>query len=231
MISVLNVEKGERVVGMIQMTGTELMRISDMNAMEVQVDVNESDVLKVALKDKAEIEVDAYVGRKFEGRVTKIANSASNAGLGTSLTSDQVTNFIVTISIDPGSYKDLINKVNKYPFRPGMSASVDIFTEMAEEVLTVPIQAVTTRQDEDDKDDEALREMVFIYSDADTVRIVEVSSGIQDDDYIHILSGLNENDKIVVGPYSAVSRKLEEGDEVFEKEDEEKDKKKKWGKS
>ena len=229
-ISMLNVEQGERVVGMIQMAGTELMRISNMNAMEVQVDVNESDVLKVALNDKAEIEVDAYIGRKFEGRVTKIANSASNSGMSGSLTSDQVTNFVVTISIDQNSYKNLVSKTNKYPFRPGMSASVDIFTEMVEEALTVPIQAVTTRQDEDDKDSDELVEMVFIYSEADTVRIVEVSSGIQDDDYIHILSGLNENDQIVIGPYSAVSRKLEEGDEVYEKKEEDNKKKKKWGK-
>ncbi len=231
-ISVLNVEKGERVVGMIQMAGTELMRISNMNAMEVQVDVNESDVLKVALNDKTEIEVDAYIGRKFKGKVTKIANSASNSGMNTSLTSDQVTNFIVTISIDADSYKDLISKTNKYPFRPGMSASVDIFTEEAGDVLTVPIQAVTTREDEEGKDNnDETKEMVFIYSEADTVRAVEVTSGIQDDDYIQVLSGLSDGEKIIVGPYSAVSRKLEEGDEVYEKKEEDKKKKKKWGRS
>jgi len=227
-VSLLNVEQGERVVGMIQMAGTELMRISNLNAMEVQVDVNESDVLKVTIGDKADIEVDAYIGKKFEGVVNKIANSASNMGTGTSLTSDQVTNFIVTIRVDPNSYKDLISANNKYPFRPGMSASVDIFTDVAEDVLSVPIQAVTTREDEEEenKKDAVMRELIFIYTAADTVKTVEVQSGLQDDDYIQIKSGLSGDEKIVVGPYAAISRKLEVGDDVFEKEEED-DKKKK----
>ena len=233
-VSLLNVEQGERVVGMIQMAGTELMRISNLNAMEVQVDVNESDVLKVTIGDKADIEVDAYIGKKFEGKVNKIANSASNMGMGTSLTSDQVTNFIVTIRVDPNSYKDLVSSNNKYPFRPGMSASVDIYTDVAEDVIAVPIQAVTTREDEEEenKKDAVLKELVFIYTAGDTVRTAEVSSGLQDDDYIQIKSGLSGDEKIVVGPYAAISRKLEVGDEVYEKEEEEdkKKKKKKYGK-
>ena len=149
-VSRLNVEKGERVVGTIQMAGTEVMRIADLSKMEAQVDVNENDVLRVSLGDEVEIEVDAYLDRKFKGRVTKIANSASNTS-SISLTSDQVTNFVVTCNIDPASYNDLAGKGKVFPFRPGMSASVDILTSSEENVVSVPIQSVTTRGEEDKK--------------------------------------------------------------------------------
>ena len=130
-VSSLSVEEGERVVGTIQMTGTEMMRISNLNSMEVQVDVSENDVPRVSLNDLVEIDVDAYQDKKFTGKVTQIANSASNLTslTGGTLTTDQVINFTVTIAIDPASYSDLVAAGNKYPFRPGMSASVDIFTE------------------------------------------------------------------------------------------------------
>ncbi len=224
-VSLLNVEQGERVVGTIQMTGTELMRIANMNVMEVQVEVNESDVLKVKIKDEVEIEVDAYQDRVFKGVVTQVANSASNTtGAVVVLTSDQVTNFVVTIRMEPDSYKDLLGGAN-FPFRPGMSASVDIFTRVEKDVLSVPIQAVTVREDKDsDKDEEELQELVFMHGDGDTVSIANVTTGIQDDDYIEVRSGLSEGDKIVIGPYAAVSRKLEEGKEVYIKKDK-KDKK------
>jgi len=227
-VSMLNVEQGERVVGMIQMTGTELMRIANMNVMEVQVEVNESDVLKVKLKDEVEIEVDAYQDRTFKGEVTKVANSASNAsGATVVLTSDQVTNFVVTIRMDQASYQDLLEGRN-FPFRPGMSASVDIFTRQVKDVLSVPIQAVTIREDKDKaKSENEIQELVFVYSNADTVAVSEVTTGIQDDDYIQIKSGLSENDEIVIGPYAAVSRKLERGADVYIKEDDEDKKKKK----
>jgi len=227
-VSLLSVEKGERVVGMIQMTGTELMRIANMNIMEVQVEVNESDVLKVKLGDEVDIEVDAYQDRTFKGEVTQVANSASNtAGATVVLTSDQVTNFVVTIRMNTDSYKDLLGKT--FPFRPGMSASVDIYTRVEKDVLTVPIQAVTIREDKDKdekdgQDDDKIDEIVFIYDGADTVRTQIVTTGIQDDDYIQINSGLSDGDEIVIGPYSAISRKLEVGSEVYEKEDEKKDK-------
>ena len=224
-VSLLGVEQGERVVGTIQMSGTELMRIANMNVMEVQVEVNESDVLKVKLRDEVEIEVDAYQDRTFKGEVTQVANSASNTTGGVVvLTSDQVTNFIVTIRMEPDSYKDLLQGKN-FPFRPGMSASVDIFTRIEKEVLTVPIQAVTVREDKDkDKEDaeEELQELVFAFSDGDTVAVRNVTTGIQDDDYIQINSGLEEGDQIVIGPYAAVSRKLEEGKEVYIKKDKDK---------
>lgn len=234
-VSSLSVEQGERVVGTIQMAGTEMMRIANLNAMEVQVDVSENDILKVSLGDKVDIEVDAYLGTKFKGNITEIANSASNiTSLGSvSLNTDQVTNFIVKIRIDSESYSSL---GAKYPFRPGMSASVDIYTNTMEGQLSIPIQAVTTRESEKDEDNEEgtssskdeFDEVVFVKS-ADTVRVVKVMTGIQDDEYIAISSGLEEGDEIVTGPYSAISKKLEEGDVVRIKEEEDKKKKKKLG--
>ena len=237
-VSALNIEQGERVVGTAQMSGTEIMRIANLNSMEVQVDVSENDVLRVALKDEVEIEVDAYLDRKFTGKVTEIANSASNTGTSISLNTDQVTNFIVKIRIDPESYRDIVQKGKKFPFRPGMSASVDINTEIQQDVLSVPIQSVTTREEEEKdgkegeeekakkkKENEEIKEVVFIMS-ADTVKMVEVKTGIQDDENIQILSGLEEGDEVVAGPYSAISRKLKSGMQV-RLEDKEKKKKSK----
>lgn len=227
-VSKLNIEQGERVVGTAQMSGTEIMRIANLNSMEVQVDVSESDVLRVALGDEVEIEVDAYLDRKFTGKVTEIANSASNTGTSVSLNTDQVTNFIVKIRIDPDSYKDLIQKGKTYPFRPGMSASVDINTDTQDDILSVPIQSVTTREDEKEdeedkkKKDTAIREVVFVMS-ADTVKMVDVTTGIQDDEYIQVLSGLEDGEEVIAGPYSAISRKLKSGTQV--RKAEKKDKK------
>ncbi|HNG91094.1 MAG TPA: efflux RND transporter periplasmic adaptor subunit, partial [Saprospiraceae bacterium] len=148
-VSKLNVERGEKVLGMVQMTGTELMRIANFTSMEVQVDVSENDILKVSLGDETDIEVDAYLGRIFKGKVTEIANSASNVGaLGASINTDQVTNFVVKIRVDPASYADLIQGSTRYPFRPGMSAAVDVFTNSAENALSVPLIAVTAREGE-----------------------------------------------------------------------------------
>lgn len=225
-ISSLSVEQGERVVGTIQMTGTEMMRIANLNSMEVQVDVSENDIIKVALNDKVDIEVDAYLDKKITGVVTEIANSASNLATATSLNTDQVTNFIVKIRINAESYKDLVKPGMLYPFRPGMSASVDIYTEERDSIITVPIQCVTAREiDEDDKkgDEETeFKEVVFKVS-ADTVSMLEVKTGIQDDEFIEIIEGLSEGDVIVSGPYSAISEKLDNGDAVSIKEKEEKD--------
>jgi len=216
-ISSLSVEQGERVVGTIQMTGTEMMRIANLNTMEVQVDVSENDILKVQVGQKADVEVDAYLDQKFNGTVTEIANSASNvSSAGQSLNTDQVTNFVVKIRLDPNSYKELTKKI-KYPFRPGMSSSVDIYTHAEEDALTIPIQSVTTRnKDEEDKDGDLL-EVVFVH-EADTVAMKEVVSGIQNDEYIHIVSGLEEGEAIVSGPYSAISKKLKDGEQVRIKE-------------
>ncbi len=234
-VSRLDVEAGERVVGTIQMQGTEMMRIANLNAMEVRVDVSENDIPRVSLGDVAEIEVDAYLGRKFEGRVTQIANSSTNSNA-EALTSDQVTNFEVRISIDPKSYKDLVSPNKPHPFRPGMSASVDIRTETIEDAVSVPIQAVTTRDKEeekkegkaklvkdednaeDDKSDQL--EVVFVVQ-ADTVAMVEVKTGIQDNDYIQVISGLETGQEVVTGPYTAISRKLKQGEKVIKTDEEE----------
>ena len=227
-VSSLSVEQGERVVGTIQMAGTEMMRIANLSAMEVQVDVSENDILRVSLNDKVDIEVDAYLDRKFSGYVTEIANSASNIGGAASLNTDQVTNFVVKVRVDSESYKDLLGPNKRYPFRPGMSASVDIKTETMDDVLAIPIQAVTVREKEDDKDNkkkkaaiDELEEVVFVM-EADTVRMVNVTTGIQDDEYILVTSGLEKGEVVVTGPYSAISKKLDQGDAVRVKEEKEK---------
>ncbi len=228
-ISMLGVEQGERVVGTIQMTGTEMMRIANFNSMEVQVEVSENDILRVSLGDTAEIEVDAYLEEKFLGVVTEIASSAMNtSGSGqVALTSDQVTNFVVKIRILPESYAHLVGNGSLIPFRPGMSAAVDINTNTVSNVLSIPIQAVTTREKDPKKgpgkekselDDDELREVVFEFTEADTARMVPVKTGIQDNEYIQVLSGLEGEETIVTGPYSAVSRKLESGMSLRKKE-------------
>lgn len=228
-VSKLNVEKGERVVGTSMMAGTEVLRIADLNVMEVQVEVTENDLPRISVGQKVDIEIDAYLDRKFSGKVVEIAHTASNLTSVTgavSLTSDQVTNFVVTIDIDPASYKDLISKSKPYPFRPGMSASVEIYTRTKKDVVSVPIQAVGTRDREDLKDrngkakkvnnnmgDDDIMEIVFVVQN-DTVDMVEVTTGIQNDDYIEIISGLKGGEEVVTGPYSAIARKLEQGDKV-----------------
>jgi len=226
-VSQLNVEQGERVVGTIQMTGTELMRIANFASMEAQVEVSESDILDVALGQSVDIEVDAYLDETFKGVVTEIASSAANTVSGGSLTSDQVTYFIVKIRLDPKSYAHLTSKTDDHPFRPGMSTTVDIYTAEKKAVVTVPIQAVTTRDLDEDDIDEDIREVVFL-AQADTAALQVVETGIQDDNYIEILSGLDTSHTIIKGPYSVVSRKLEDGDDIYEKEKKD-DKKKRFG--
>lgn len=235
-VSKLNVEKGERVVGTIQMTGTEMMRVANFNSMEVQVEVSENDILRVSIGDTASIEVDAYLDKKFKGVVTEMASSASNTGTGqqVQLTSDQVTNFIVKIRILPDSYADLSEK--RMPFRPGMSASVDINTNTERDVISIPIQSVTTREKKEEKKDssavaktdkdEEIDEVVFVM-DADTAKMVHVKTGIQDNEYIQVLEGLKVGDEVITGPYSTVSRKLKNGLAVERKKKNEEDKKKK----
>ena len=220
-VSLLNIEEGERVVGTAQMTGTELMRIANLNAMEVRVEVSENDVPSVKLGDKAEVEVDAYLNRTFSGTVTQIANSSTTAGLADNvLNSDQVTNFEVRISIDPESYDDLVAAGNPYPFRPGMSASVDVLTKLASEALSVPIESVTTReQTEADTAATAsvgtndLQEVVFVIR-GDTVAEVAVATALQDAKHIQVTEGVSVGDRVVAGPYGALSRDLQSGQRV-----------------
>ena len=212
-ISKMNVEKGERVVGTSQMAGTEMLRIANFHQMEVLVDVNENDIIRIEERDTAMVEVDAYPGRKFTGLVTQIANSAKNIGSAI----EQVTNFEVKILILPESYSDLAEKgVN--PFRPGMSATASIQTERRDNIISIPVQTITTRTDLTTdtlavKGDE-LAEQVFIVKEDNTLEVREVKTGIQDITNIEILSGLNEGERIVTGPYSAISKTLKSGTKV-----------------
>lgn len=206
-VSRLNVEVGETVVGTMQMAGTELLRIADLNRMEVKVDVNENDIIKVELNDTCIVEIDAYMGRTFEGVVSEIANSASIEGAST----DQVTSFEVKVYLLKSSYEDLIREGNPYPFRPGLSATVDIKTQIKEDALSVPIQAVTTRPDTSSQ--EALNEVVFALS-GDSVRVTSVKTGIQDNQYIEIVKGLTPDQQVVVAPYSDIASRLQDRDKV-----------------
>ncbi len=231
-ISALNVEKGERVVGTSMMVGTEMMIVADLDRMEVQVEVNENDIVKVAKLDTALVEVDAYLQRKFKGVVTEIANSAITTGT----TTDQVTNFDVKVFLLSDSYSDLVDSVGGklYPFRPGMSATVDIQTETRNNVITVPISAVTTRvkkegggteevkdeteatlteEDEESTKKEEKQEIVFVVRDGRVFK-VEVKTGIQDNNSIEILEGLSGGEEVVVAPYNAITRSLKDSMQV-----------------
>ncbi|PKP49009.1 MAG: efflux RND transporter periplasmic adaptor subunit [Bacteroidetes bacterium HGW-Bacteroidetes-11] len=227
-ISKLNVEKGERVAGASQFSsGTEILRIANLEVMEVNVSVNENDIVRIAINDTALVEVDSYLNRKFKGVITQIATSANVVGL----SADQVTNFDVKIRMIPGSYSDLKVKgqPTASPFRPGMSATVDIQTETALNVLTVPIQSVTTRQDttktevqgpanteayeKTTRSTETAKEYVFVVKDG-MAKLQEVKTAIQDNMYIQITEGLSEGDEVISGPYRAVSKTLKNDDKV-----------------
>ncbi|MGE5394052.1 MAG: efflux RND transporter periplasmic adaptor subunit [Candidatus Saccharibacteria bacterium] len=235
-VSRKNVELGERVVGTNMYAGTEMLVIANLHLMEVKVDVNENDIVRVNLNDTALVEVDAYLGRKFKGLVTEIANSANVVAGST----DQVTNFSVKILLLEESYKDLIDTASGkiYPFRPGMSATVDIQTETRKDVISVPIQAVTTRSSkqeakditkvEEDKPEgeneagstqkaksekEEKVEIVFKYKDGKVYK-QPVKTGIQDSENIEILEGLKAGDEIVVAPFNAINKLLNDSASV-----------------
>ena len=230
-VSLLNVKKGERVVGSNLMSGTEMLRIADMAKIEIRVDVSESDIAKVHLGDSAIVTVDAYSTRKFKGLVTQIASSNNGAATQSALanTSTDVTNYKVYVRLLPESYDDLLAK-GSYPFRPGMSASADIQTKTHVNVLSVPINAVTTRDKNDstakvagatkavtDKaasSEDDLEVVVFIVDKEGTVKKVKVTTAIQDINYIEITEGLKEGDNVISGPYDVVSKLLKEKDKV-----------------
>lgn len=235
-VSLLSVKKGERVVGSSMMAGTEMMRIADMGKMEVRVDVGENDIPKVRLGDSATIEIDAYNDRKFTGLVTQIASSSNGASTQSDLanTTTDVTNYKVYIRLNPDSYMDLLEGPNKkrFPFRPGMSASADVQTKTHENVLSIPINAVTTREKNDStkapdankpaSDDatanttnvDDLDIVVFIVQADGKVKMQKVKTDIQDINYIEITDGLKEGDEVVTGPYDVVSKTLKSGDKV-----------------
>ena len=215
-ISKLSVELGERVVGTIQMTGTEIMRVANLGSMEVEVDVNENDIVKISVGDSVNVEVDAYLKRVFKGTVTNIANTAN-----TTTSADQVTNFKVKIHIEEASYKDLSESkpVGYSPFRPGMTATVDIITQTKKDAVAVPISAIIvkkkseidpkTPKEEADKKQEA----VFVLKDG-KAELRAVNTGIQDNVNIEILSGVAKDEEIITGPYNVISKTLKNNEKV-----------------
>lgn len=225
-ISKLSVELGERVVGTQQMAGTEIMRVADLKNMEVEVDVNENDIVKINLGDSTIVEVDAYIKKQFKGEVTEIANSAENT-----ISADQVTNFKVKVRIKEDSYKELIkDKASHYsPFRPGMTATVDIVTNVGKSVLGVPISAIVIKSDttakkkEENKIKQKLKEekqtfeCVFVKEGAEA-KLRVIKTGIQDDEYIEIIEGIKEGEEIITGPYNVVTKTLKVGDKVKQNE-------------
>ena len=223
-ISKLDVELGERVVGTQQMAGTEILRVANLSNMEVEVDVNENDIVKVQIGDSTIVEVDAYLKKEFKGVVTEIANSAASA-----LTADQVTNFRVKVRIVEESYKDLVEGKPDYysPFRPGMTATVDIITNKREKAISVPISAIVIKTDtsstkkiasksvsETEKvETEEKFECVFVNNNG-VAKLRVVKTGIQDDSNIEVVSGLKDDDEIITGPYNVVSKTLKSGDKI-----------------
>lgn len=236
-VSKLSVKKGERVLGTAQMQGTEMLRIADLSKMEVRVNVNENDIVRVHLNDTTLIDVDAYAneGKQFKGVVTNIANTAKDK-----TSADAITEFEVRILILNSSYRDLAAKGNRYPFRPGMTASVEILTNRKTDVLSVPLSAVTTRNPdaeskvEDKKNGppsdnnnnqqtnsgqqkpvEKKKDKVVVFvNDGGKAKMVEVKTGISDYDNIEILSGLSDSSQVVTGPFLVVSKRLKDGERI-----------------
>jgi HlyD family secretion protein len=242
-VSKLIVKNGERVVGTATMTGTEMLRIADLNEMEVRVNVNENDIVRVHLGDTAIIDVDAYSAdrKEFRGIVTLIANTAKEK-----VSADAITEFEVRILMLPSSYQDLVKAGNKFPFRPGMTASVDIMTTTKNDALAVPLASVTTRNPDEEKKAEnndgpnsnarqtsdqskpqkkAEDKTVVFINENGVAKMVEVRTGISDYDNIEILSGIKEGAEIITGPFTAVSKRLKDGDKVREMEKKEPEKK------
>jgi HlyD family secretion protein len=242
-VSKLFVKKGERVVGAATMTGTEMMRIADLNKMEVRVNVNENDIVRVHYSDTVLIDVDAYANadKQFKGIVTSIANTAKDK-----TSSDAITEFEVRILILRSSYEDLTKKGNRFPFRPGMTASVEIITTKKVDILSVPLTAVTTRNPEkeekaeggpannnDDgqpkvtteskqKPEKKEDKIVVFVNDKGIAKMTEVKTGISDYDNIEIISGLPENAEVVTGPFLVVSKRLKDGDKIVQAKKEDK---------
>jgi HlyD family secretion protein len=227
-ISALGVELGERVLGTQQMTGTEIMRVANLNNMEVEVDVNENDIVKISIGDETKVQVDAYLKKEFKGIVTSISNAANAA-----LTADQVTNFKVKVRIVKESYADLLQgkPASFSPFRPGMTATVDIITKTKSKVIGVPISAVVIKSDTTavkitdikDEGEEKMKpksdkklECVFVKV-GNKAKIRIIKTGIQDDTNIEVTEGLKKGDVVITGPYTTVTKELQSGDKVKEK--------------
>jgi HlyD family secretion protein len=245
-VSKLIVRKGERVVGTATMAGTEMLRIADLNKMEVRVNVNENDIVRVHLGDTAIIDVDSYSNqnKEFRGIVTLIANTAKDKA-----SADAITEFEVRVLILSSSYQDLVKAGNRFPFRPGMTASVDIITTRKENALSVPLAAVTTRNPDEEKENEGNKDKngngpdnsqptgqqkkpqpekeqktVIFVNDKGVAKMVEVKTGISDYDNIEILSGAGDSTEVITGPFLAVSKRLKDGEKIrpMEKKDDKK---------
>ncbi|MBX2954667.1 MAG: efflux RND transporter periplasmic adaptor subunit [Cyclobacteriaceae bacterium] len=235
-VSKLNVKKGERVVGTVQMQGTEMLRIADLSVMEVRVNVNENDIVRVHIADTAIIDVDAYANseKQFKGVVTHIANTAKDK-----VSSDAITEFEVRILILNSSYKDLVDAGKQFPFRPGMTASVEILATRKENVISVPLAAVTTRIPDDKKKNTDTAQpagnqpssskkqdkVVVFVNEGGVAKMIEVKTGISDYDNIEILEGISDSTEIVTGPFLMVSKRLKEGDKIRQAQKKEADKK------
>lgn len=231
-ISLLNVKKGERVVGTAQMAGTEMMRVADMSTLEVRVDVGENDIVKVSIGDSADVEVDAYNNRKFKGIVTQIASSTNKTGVAAATSTNDVTNYEVHIRLDPASYQDLLDpsQPKKFPFRPGMNASADIKTQTKNNVLAIPIIAVAAKDENEEnandkdasqaKEDQVstapanVKEVVFVLKEDSKVEMRQVKTGIQDMNNIEIISGLKPGEQVITAPYNAITKTLKTGAKV-----------------
>src|SRR5688572_11752270 len=198
--------------------------------MEVRVNVHENDIVRVSVGDTALIDVDAYSSsnKEFKGLVTLIANTAKDK-----TSTDAITEFEVRILILSSSYDDLVQAGNKFPFRPGMTASVDIITTRKENVLSVPLAAVTTRGDEKEKKPQGDGDgepqvtntaqkkpvkkedkVVVFVNDKGVAKLTEVKTGISDYDNIEILSGLADSSEVVTGPFLVVSKRLKDGEKI-----------------
>ena len=234
-VSKLNIKKGERVLGTNQMQGTEMLRIADLRKMEVRVNVNENDIVRVHLNDSVNIDVDSYANqnKRFKGIVTNIANTAKDK-----LSADAITEFEVRILVLSSSYEDLAKQGNKYPFRPGMTASVEILTNRKDNVMSVPLASVTTRNPNDlegekkegdqsgppahnnapEGDKTAAKKqvdkIVVFINDNGSAKMVEVKTGISDYDNIEILEGIKDSAQVITGPFLAVSKRLKNGDKI-----------------
>jgi len=218
-ISSLNVKLGERVVGTAQMAGTEMMTIADLGRIEIRVDVSETDIAKVKIGDTTIIEADAYRNKKFTGVVSKISVSCKNSSA-QQISTDQVTNYTVHILILRNSYADLIQSGAKFPFKPGMSASVEIRTRVERSILSIPINAVTTRDFPDsvkkkNQQLDIIRQVVFVFNEKNNqVELRDVKTGIQDNQNIQILEGLKKGEKVVTAPYGGIARTLKDKSKV-----------------
>lgn len=207
-VSRLSVKLGERVVGTAQMAGTELMRLANLERMEAWVEVSESDIVRIHAGDTAVVHVDSYPDTTFLGEVTYIANTAIEAA-----SKSQVTSFEVRIRLLPESYKFLVKRSGESPFKPGMSVSVDIQAQRVDNAISVPIECVTLWRGREKQREQERQEVVFVVS-RDTARMVNVRTGIQDTEYIHIVDGVTDSTKVIVAPYSAISKTLSNGDLV-----------------